>query len=202
MCRVLLREGTGCNRDRERAKHARGRMTADNNSQIGIYSITNKENHRVYIGSTTISFFRRWREHRNQLISGRHCNIHLQSDWNTYGEDAFMFDAVEVCNSVNGITILEQKHIDKYFDNGVMCYNISKKATNPSSVPAYLSFRITTSQEIINFIRDTKIGKMISPGFDTLLGKSVDMWLEKELDNGRDIALEFTQALMDNRNGR
>lgn len=59
----------------------------------GIYSITCLNSGKAYIGSA-VDIRRRWLWHKNALAKGRHFSRHLQSAWNLYGRDAFVF-AVE-----------------------------------------------------------------------------------------------------------
>lgn len=57
---------------------------------IGIYCIENTLNHKKYIGKA-VNIDARWRVHRCELRKGKHPNKHLQSAWNKYGENAFIF---------------------------------------------------------------------------------------------------------------
>lgn len=88
---------------------------------IGIYKITNKINNKVYIGqSLDISY--RWIRHKCDLKANVHHNIHLQSAWNKYGKNAFVFEIIEECD----ISLLDEKEafwIEYYnsCDNG---YNL------------------------------------------------------------------------------
>lgn len=62
----------------------------------GIYVIQNIETNRVYIGSS-IDISRRLKEHLRNLRGNKHCNAHLQSAWNKYGEKAFELDELDTC---------------------------------------------------------------------------------------------------------
>ena len=65
---------------------------------VGIYSITNVENNKMYIGqSSNIEW--RWKHHVSDLRYNRHHNKHLQSSWNKYGESAFIFNVIEECDT-------------------------------------------------------------------------------------------------------
>lgn len=64
--------------------------------KTGIYRIINRNNGKVYVGSTTRSFIERWREHREALKAGKHQNGLLQADWIKHGERAFKFEVCEV----------------------------------------------------------------------------------------------------------
>lgn len=78
---------------------------------IGIYFIVNEENLKTYVGSTGVSFERRFEQHRNDLRIGRHSNQYLQNSWNKYGESSFRFYIKEVC-TVDQLLIREQYWID------------------------------------------------------------------------------------------
>jgi group I intron endonuclease len=63
----------------------------------GVYKITNKVNGKLYVGSSN-NIENRWHQHKLQLRDGIHTNQHLQSAWNLYGEDSFMFEIIEECS--------------------------------------------------------------------------------------------------------
>ena len=59
-----------------------------------IYKITNKENNKIYIGSS-FNIEKRKNAHFNALRNGKHHSIHLQRAYNNYGEKAFVFTVVK-----------------------------------------------------------------------------------------------------------
>ena len=63
---------------------------------IGIYKIENLINHKVYIGQS-ISIASRLKQHKSDLKNNRHANSHLQSSWNKYGEENFIFEIIDLC---------------------------------------------------------------------------------------------------------
>lgn len=77
----------------------------------GVYRIYNIVNGKFYIGSTTWSFQKRWRTHRNQLRKNRHNNPHLQYSWNKHGESNFIFEIIESCDKSKCFQ-REQHYID------------------------------------------------------------------------------------------
>ena len=88
--------------------------------KFGIYSITNIINNKKYIGSTAKSFDSRWKKHITNLKNGGHASHHLQSSWNKYGEDNFVFKIEEVVDSLENLLNLERDYITKYdsYNNG------------------------------------------------------------------------------------
>lgn len=79
----------------------------------GIYYIQNINNSKLYVGSA-VNISERWRLHRLHLNRGDHCNKHLQTAWNTYGIDSFIFGIVEVVIEKNKLLDREQYWIDHY----------------------------------------------------------------------------------------
>lgn len=65
--------------------------------QTGVYRIRNMIDGKVYIGSSTRSFRKRWAEHRNHLRLGKHHSVRLQRAWNKHSEESFIFEIVERC---------------------------------------------------------------------------------------------------------
>lgn len=79
----------------------------------GIYKITNTVNGKVYIGSA-INIERRFKQHIYSLNKGAHYNPHLQSSWNKYGEDAFVFEVIIEVEDVGYLYDIETKFIHEY----------------------------------------------------------------------------------------
>jgi group I intron endonuclease len=92
----------------------------------GIYKIINVVNNKFYVGSA-VDFSKRKTKHWWSLRSQKHANKHLQSAWNKYGEEAFLFVVVEEIEL--GVDILAaetvwlKKHVGKEY-----CYNIGTEA--------------------------------------------------------------------------
>lgn len=66
----------------------------------GIYSILNVVNGKRYIGSS-VDIYSRLHEHFHNLRNNKSHNKHLQSSWNKYGEENFIFNVLEFCESEN-----------------------------------------------------------------------------------------------------
>ena len=96
------------------------------NKIIGIYLINNIINDKVYYGSS-VDCERRWYQHKSSLNKNIHKNYHLQSSWNKYGKDTFIFNIVEKC-SFDQLQIIEQKYLDISKQNVDKYYNIGKDA--------------------------------------------------------------------------
>lgn len=62
----------------------------------GVYIIQNKVNNKVYIGASR-DVYNRLCMHKWKLRINTHHNLHLQSAFNKYGEDNFVFDTLEDC---------------------------------------------------------------------------------------------------------
>lgn len=91
-----------------------------------IYRITNMVNNKYYIGSAE-SFSRREWQHKNDLKKGVHKNPHLQSSWDKYGGDAFIFEILE--EIPEGKTTFEVENIYLHTHVGLPeCYNINTDA--------------------------------------------------------------------------
>jgi group I intron endonuclease len=88
---------------------------------IGVYSIRNTVNGKVYIGSVARrSGFRvRWREHRRDLDAQENgCRL-LQRAWAKHGRDAFVFEVLELVDRGStdaetraAVLAAEQRHLD------------------------------------------------------------------------------------------
>lgn len=72
----------------------------------GIYMIKNIVNNKVYIGQS-IDIYRRWNNHKKELIKNIHRNNHLQGSWNKHGEENFIFKIIDECIK----TFLDEKEI-------------------------------------------------------------------------------------------
>lgn len=93
----------------------------------GIYRILNKFNGNVYIGQVHANkgHKRRWIEHVYALRRNTHYNKHLQSAWNKYGEDAFVFEMVEEISDEGQLDFVEQRWINQTWN---FSYNIQPTA--------------------------------------------------------------------------
>lgn len=105
----------------------------DESNQIGVYVILNVVNQKVYVGSTAISFKRRWASHKKMLRAGTHENQYLQRAWTRHGEESFTFFVWTTCENASEVLAAEQHVMDGLAayerTNG---YNIRRTAYNCS----------------------------------------------------------------------
>lgn len=63
----------------------------------GVYIIQNTIDQKIYIGAS-VDMYNRLCQHKWQLRTNKHTNNHLQSSYNKYGEENFIFDVLEECD--------------------------------------------------------------------------------------------------------
>ena len=91
----------------------------------GIYQIINTINGHKYIGSA-VNLNCRKNDHWNKARRGKHHSIHFQSAWDKYGESAFEFIILIICDR-EFLSYFEQRFLD-------LCkheYNTSKNVIAP-----------------------------------------------------------------------
>lgn len=117
--------------------------------KCGIYQILNTINNKRYIGSSKNLTHRLW-EHKNKLSLGKHSNPHLQSAWNVYGDKAFKFSIIKICDEEN-LLGFEDYFIKTYISNNKLYgYNIRKVAkSNSGSITARNRYK--AGQQVGNF---------------------------------------------------
>lgn len=138
----------------------------------GIYAITNSQTQEQYIGSSH-DISSRLNQHRAALRRGNHHAKHLQEAWDSYGEDAFLFEILEDVPDLHLLESVEQS----YLDTKRPVYNSSSVAQN-NSVLAHISseqiqrvlvtlFAITgfgISSPVVGVIRDALLKGVLMPG--------------------------------------
>lgn len=98
-----------------------------------IYQIKNKNNNKIYIGSTHQEINKRWNQHIDALNSNTHYNSYLQRSWNKHREDSFEFEIIEDNIPDDNQYEREQYYLDKLKSyNREIGYNLSKTATGVS----------------------------------------------------------------------
>ena len=93
--------------------------------QSVIYSITNKFNGKVYIGST-INFEKRKSQHLAMLKKGRHGNVNINIDLNEFDYTAFRIDVLSTFDNIPTLWLryLENSWID-YCSYHFNLYNVN-----------------------------------------------------------------------------
>ena len=98
------------------------------NTPSGVYTIVNAVTGDAYIGSS-VDMPMRMSRHRALLATGRHYNSKLQADWDSFGEDAFLFDVLEAVEDLSLLVVVEQRYIDERRPP----YNLARIATNTAA---------------------------------------------------------------------
>jgi group I intron endonuclease len=98
----------------------------------GVYMIKNLLNNKVYIGSTKMTFKRRYTEHVRKLKTGNHHNSYLNNSVLKHGIENFEFSVIEILENNNIPFIREKESFYINFFNSIKNgYNISDVTTQP-----------------------------------------------------------------------
>src|SRR5688572_9818145 len=106
----------------------------------GIYGIENKNNGKIYIGSSK-NIEKRFLQHIRMLNKNIHHSIKLQNAWNrTNDKSVFQFMILEEVNNIFKLKIIEQEYIDNEnsFNDG---YNSSALVDNPQYTKKKITLR-------------------------------------------------------------
>lgn len=120
-----------------------------------IYSITNRVNGRIYIGST-VDPKRRFYLHLRELKSGSHHSPRLQKSWNKYGEINFSFEVIEEVADINFLVAREQFWMWHFWS---LLMNCAPVAGSPLGVKRTPEQRIVASESKRKFYA-TDAGKV------------------------------------------
>ena len=81
----------------------------------GVYCITNKINKKIYIGSTSTSFYLRFHQHKSDYKAGKREIRILYRAFDKYGINNFKFEIVCICKKKDCVK-MEQFYINKGVD--------------------------------------------------------------------------------------
>lgn len=132
----------------------------------GVYKIENKNNHKVYIGSSK-DVYKRWKVHLYSLKRNKHHSCKLQASYNKLkNKDKLEFSVVEVIDNLDKLKPREQYYIDLYdaYHSGYNCTakvdnpqytlkNMKKAEKNKRSKALYLEFEELYCDNVFHFPR-------------------------------------------------
>lgn len=80
-----------------------------------VYLIRNIKTNKIYVGSTSIGFEKRFERHKRDLKAKRHHSEYLQRSWDKHGEEFFSIELLEsLSENTNLLLKKEQYYIDLY----------------------------------------------------------------------------------------
>lgn len=150
---------------------------------IGIYTITDIVNNKLYVGSTVNAFNKRRNQHFHLFKINQHPNPHLQKIYNEFGKENLKFEILEECLSEYC------KSQEQYWMNTLKSWNFSfgyNIMPTPNSTSGYrfsdeakkkmaisqLKFRGKTSKEDVeNHFKKKEIPKLTKEEVKDLLSK-------------------------------
>ena len=101
---------------------------------IGIYQILNTVNGKILVGQS-VNLPGIFNREKCQLKDGTHINKQLQTDWNSFGADNFVFEVLEEINPATSndikadLAVLEEIWLDTLQPYDERGYNQRKKDT-------------------------------------------------------------------------
>lgn len=149
--------------------------------ETGVYQIKNKNNNKVYIGSTSGRFSKRLTSHIRELIQNRHHSKHLQNCFNQNPNfEYFEISILEVCSPDKCIE-REQIYLDLYksYDDK-FGYNISPtaasclgiKKTKDEKMMIFERIRELTDEQIIKIFNLRNELKLNNEEISKIIGVS------------------------------
>ena len=143
--------------------------------KILIYKVTNKVNHKIYVGQTTLTLKQRQNRHRTTFYHQREREVNNSRFYNAigkYGFENFQFDEIEQCDSLEKLDEREMYWVDFYKShNRNFGYNI-KLGGNTAPLPK--SIRRKIGEKTKERWKDARHAKLMSDG----LKKATKKWQE------------------------
>ena len=119
--------------------------------KTGVYKITNLSNNNFYIGSSSVSFRKRFSAHNRLLKLNKNPCVFLQNAYNVRTSD-FVFEIVEVCERDQCI-LREQYYLDILNPRYNICKNarnsLGRKASEQSIKNQFEAMRNFTDEDVI-----------------------------------------------------
>jgi len=165
----------------------------------GVYTITNIVNDKKYVGSTIMSFQKRFAHHLSMLRNNNHKNRYLQNSWNKYGEQNFKFEILDICEKEFCLSTEQYWLNILNSTNKSIGFNINPLATGPDKSPETIEKR---RQSILENYRTGKMVSFFKKGF-TPWNKGQKMSQEhcdklKSSAKGRTMSIEAKENLIKN----
>jgi len=119
------------------------------NKLMGVYKIENKENGKVYIGSSN-NIYSRFKNHKTLLKNNKHHSNHLQYAWNKYGGNNFIFEILEEVEDKQLLRNKELEYSLKYDSlNPKKGYNIAPILEQDSYIINHKDSYLFTWRDIV-----------------------------------------------------
>jgi len=148
--------------------------------KTGVYAIRRLESGQKYIGSTSVSFKERWYKHTHSLDSGTHHNEHLQRAWIKYGEDAFIFEVIEIVAPSRCLE-REQEILDHLWNSGLL-YNVNPVVDRPTMSEDGLQRMTAAARDRGLKNREAFIQRVKElwndPQYRSRMGATKELWLD------------------------
>lgn len=125
----------------------------DRYSFSGVYSIINKKNEKMYIGSS-YNIYKRVQKHLSDMEKNKHINHHLMSSFKIYGIENFKVSILCECDKLD-LLIFEDYYINKY-----QSY-INKNGYNQTTT-SYSPLGYCHTQESKEVMRMKKLGRKLT----------------------------------------
>jgi group I intron endonuclease len=128
------------------------KLNDENMEKTGVYKITNPVNNEFYIGSASLSFAKRFLNHRRLLKFSKNPCSYLQKAYNKNKNVDFIFEILEVCNKEECIK-KEQFYLDTLNPKYNLCKiagsSLGRKASDQQKIKFFQSIRAFSDKEII-----------------------------------------------------
>jgi len=100
-------------------------LIVDIKNQMGVYTITNLINRKIYFGSTTVCLHKRMIRHLSRLRNKKHHNKYLQRSFDKYGEEKFYFEVLEIVDKKEDVRKREKFWLNAFWGSKSL-YNLVK----------------------------------------------------------------------------